>query len=63
MSVAVFVLCPGDEQVKHAVCSSDGVVLLFQYPLNALLELRDSGLHVLATVFLLKAQSSDFGDD
>ena len=63
MSVAVFLLCPGDEQVEHAVCSSGGVVLLFQYPLDALLELRDSSLHVLATVNLPKTQLSVFFDD
>ena len=63
MGVAVFVLRPGNEQVEHAVCSSGGVVLLIQYPLDAFLELLDSGVHVLAAVILPKAQSSDFFDD
>ena len=54
---------PGDEKVEHAVCTSSGVVLLFQYPLDAHLELRDSDAHVLAAVISPKAQFSNFGDD
>ena len=61
MSVVVFVLFPGNEQVENA-CSSGGIVLS-QYPLDALLELRDSGVRVLAAVNAPKAQLSDFGDD
>ena len=58
---AVFVLsCPGNEQVKHAVCSSGVVVLLFQYLLDALLELRDSGVHALAAVISPKGSIIQF---
>ena len=63
MIVALFVLRPGDEQVKYAVCSSSGVVLLFQYTLDAFLEFLDRGVHVLAAVISPKAQLSDFGND
>ena len=51
------------EEVKHAIGSASGVVLLLEYPLDALLELRDGGMCVLAAVIAPKALTSSFGDN